>query len=557
MVLPVMGSVSPIKTDFQDYTAVTGPATEGDWYFNTNTRVASPDTYGHIYSTISGGTGNTYIQSVTSTSFNYAAFTARWLGANQPQIQIELLDSTGAVLRSSGYYLGVSSAGTRIETVVSGGTAYFYANDVLFASGAVTLNPSYIKIISTVNGGYYSTGFDDIIIGYSDDATIIGSIPPDWFIHEDSSAPAARGLYQLNTTDPTGIPIPKDSNYFGLSYGRPYPDATVLTITNPAGTAVKSYPVANMSCQCVIPISDLSVAGAPIQNGKWSVSLGDSSTTSYFWVTTSGAYVAWSSDEYSQGDSATVTWDVTNDYWDVHSPGEHYIYTLSILDVYGTVLHSQTITTQTGTYDFDWSTSDSTGVYYAEIIVRNTLAPITESILNWDETELTGYAKFQGTVYDANTTAELDGALVSMAQLGTEHTYTTAANGTYLLTGFLTGSAININVTKSGYTRYNYSFVPLVAKNISLDFALLNQTDIAYTGVAISGIARSKTYGQLIPNASVYVWNASESYVKVANPRGYYICDNGHSCSLSYKLYNVQGNKTGYSVSDIYKVVTG
>jgi hypothetical protein len=311
-----------------------------------------------------------------------------------------------------------------------------------------------------------------------------------------------------------------------------------------------------MSCECVLPITDLQVGGAAIQNGKWSVSLGDSSTTSYFWVTTSGAYVAWSSDEYSQDDTASVTWDVTNDYWDVHSPGEHYIYTISILDVYGTVLHSQTITTQTGTYDFDWTESDSTGVYYAEIIVRNTLAPITESILNWDETELSGYAKFQGTVYDANTTAELGTALVSMSQLGVDHTYTTAANGTYLLTNFLTGSAITINVTKSGYTRYNYSFVPLAAKNISLDFALV-PTNPLYSGVAIGGVARSKTYGQLISNATVYVWNASESYVKVTGPRGYYICDNGHSCSLSYKLYNVQGNKTGYSASDIYKVVTG
>jgi len=547
MVLPVVGSVSPIKTTFQDYVHAHGPVVQGDWYFiGANAYPNSPSATGIITTNI--GDSATLINNV-GTPFTYCAFSI----LSGSDYYVVAKTAAGAAIND--YYHSELTATGRIEFVQSGGTLYIYKDDVLQWSVASPTSPYYIQINPRSGGSAVTV--DDIVIGYSDDSTIIGALPSDFFIREDSSEPARRGLYQLNATDPNGIPTQINANYFGLSYGRPYPDATVLTITNPSGTAVKSYPVANMSCECVIPISDLSVGGAPIQNGKWSVSLGDSSTTAYFWVTTSGAYVAWSSDEYSQGDSATVTWDVTNDYWDVHSPGEHYIYTISIIDIYGTVLHSQTITTQTGTYNFNWSTSDSTGVYYAEIIVRNTLAPITTSILNWDETELTGYARFQGKVYDANTTAELDGALVSMSQLGTDHTYTTAANGTYLLKNFLTGSRIDINVTKSGYTRYNYSFVPLVAKNISLDFALLNQTDIAYTGVAISGIARSKTYGQLIPNASVYVWNASESYVKVANPRGYYICDNGHSCSLSYKLYNVQGNKTGYSASDIYKVVTG
>jgi hypothetical protein len=552
MVLPVMGSVSPIKTTFQDYVAVSGPVTQGDWYFPATTGVASANTYGAIRATSTNG----LIINSIGTPYNYAAYTV--FGTAVSTIEnyyVHAYTSTGSeITYTTDYILGPASAKGygRIEYVYSGGTLYLYFDDVLFWSKASATAPYYLSVNPRA-GSFY---LDDIILGYSDDATIIGSIPSDWFIREDTTAPAYRGLYQLNTTDPTGIPTLKNSNYFGLSYGRPYPDATVLTITNPSGTAVKSYPVANMSCQCVIPITDLSVAGAPIQNGKWSVSLADSSTTSYFWVTTSGAYVAWDADEYGMGDTASVYWDVTNDYWDVHSPGEHYIYTLSILDVYGTVLHSQTITTQTGTYDFDWTESDSTGVYYAEIIVRNTLAPITESILNWDETELSGYAKFQGKVYDANTTAELDGALVSMAQLGSDHTYTTAANGTYVLGGFLTGSEIVVNVTKSGYTRYNYSFTPLQAKTIDLDYALVPTTP-TYSGVAIGGVARDTTYGRLIPNASVYVWNASESYVKVANPRGYYLCDNGHSCSLSYKLYNVQGNKTGYSASDIYKVVTG
>ncbi|MDD3961315.1 MAG: hypothetical protein PHT77_05585 [Bacteroidales bacterium] len=560
MVLPVMGSVSPIKTDFQDYTAISGPATEGDWYFPSSlTTVTSPDTYGHIYSKIScDATDNTYIQSTSGIQFIYAAFTVKKLGGvNPPKIKITLYNSVGSVLGTYGYYEGVTTTGTRMEVVVSGGTVYVYADDVLYTSGAVTVNPSYIRINDLGNTNSHVVSVDDIILGYADDSTIIGSIPPDWFIREDSTAPANRGLYQLNTTDPTGIPTLKNSNYFGLSYGRSAPDATTLTITNPSGTAVKSYPVANMSCECVIPITALSVGGAPIQNGKWSVSLADSSTTSYFWVTTSGAYVAWSADEYGMGDPATVTWDVTNDAWNVASPGEHYFFHLKIIDIYGTEKYNGLITTQTGSYSFNWSSSTyDTGVYYAEITRTNSLAPITTSILNWDETELTGYVKFQGKVYDAESTAELGTALVSMAQLGTDNTYTTAANGTYVIGGFLTGSEIVVNVTKSGYTRYNYSFTPLQAKTIDLDFALVPTTP-TFSGVAIGGVARDTTYGGLIPNASVYVWNASESYVKVANPRGYYICDNGHSCSLSYKLYNVQGNKTGYSVSDIYKVVTG
>jgi hypothetical protein len=549
-----MGSVSPIKTDFQDYVAMGSfPITQGDWYFYKEAPSViniDVDTYGHTraYSSASSGT-NSYLQLSNPTIFNYASvsFTTT---SGTPSGRIYISNSLG----ESAYWSGLDSNNHRYEVVVSGETATLYKDDVIVSSySGLHLNPNYIQFLSLAGYTYY----DDIILGYSDDSTIIGSIPPDWFIREDSASPAYRGLYQLNTTDPTGIPIPKESTYFGLSYGRPYPDATVLTITNPSGTAVKSYPVANMSCQCVIPITDLAVGSAPIQNGKWSVSLADSSTTSYFWVTTSGAYVAWSADEYGMDDPATVTWDVTNDAWNVASPGEHYFFHLKIVDIYGTEKYNGLITTQTGSYSFNWSSSTyDTGVYYAEITRTNSLAPITTSILNWDETELTGYIKFQGTVYDANTTAELGTALVSMAQLGSDHTYTTATNGTYVLGGFLTGSEIVVNVTKSGYTRYNYSFTPLQAKTIDLDYALVPTTP-TYSGVAIGGVARDTTYGRLISNASVYVWNASESYVKVANPRGYYICDNGHSCALSYKLYNVQGNKTGFSASDIYKVVTG
>ncbi len=553
MVLPVMGSVSPIKTTFQDYVAVSGPVTQGDWYFPATTGVASANTYGAIRATSTNG----YIINSIGTPYNYAAYTV--FGTAVSTIDgyyVHAYTSTGSeITYTTDYILGPRSGEGfgRIEYVYSGGTLYLYFDDVLFWSKASATAPYYLSV--NPRGGELLY-IDDIILGYADDATIIGSIPPDWFIREDSASPAYRGLYQLNATT-GGAPVLKNSNYFGLSYGRPYPDATVLTITNPSGTAVKSYPVANMSCQCVIPITDLAVGSAPIQNGKWSVSLADSSTTSYFWVTTSGAYVAWSADEYGMDDPATVTWDVTNDAWNVASPGEHYFFHLKIVDIYGTEKYNGLITTQTGSYSFNWSSSTyDTGVYYAEITRTNSLAPITTSILNWDETELTGYIKFQGTVYDANTTAELGTALVSMAQLGSDHTYTTAANGTYVLGGFLTGSAITINVTKTNYTRYNYSFTPLQAKTIDLDYALVPTTP-TYSGVAIGGVARDTTYGRLIPNASVYVWNASESYVKVANPRGYYICDNGHSCSLSYKLYNVQGNKTGFSASDVYKAVTG
>ena len=78
------------------------------------------------------------------------------------------------------------------------------------------------------------------------------------------------------------------------------------------------------------------------------------------------------------------------------------------------------------------------------------------------------------------------------------------------------------------------------------------------SGIGIGGVAREPIYGVPISGATISVKNSttSESYTETTNAAGWYLCDNGHSCSLvNTRLYAVQGSATGYNTSPVYSVV--
>jgi len=562
MVMPVVGSVSPIKTTFQDYSAnAITPRSQGDWYFggtSDKAQVLAATSTGAIYTKVYDntffGTSSGYIQNINPTSFTYAGYTL--LAGNDGTFKyhyVAIYDAAGSLLWKSG--TNSATAPARYELVMSGGSAYWYKNDVLVSnSGALATTPSYLRIYPDDDdaGAVRTDYYDNIILGYSDDATIIGALPSDYFILYDSTAPASTGLYQLNAT-PSGAPILKNSNYFGISYGRGIPDATTLQLINPSGTVIKSYAVANMSCECVLPITDMQVSGAPITNGKWSVKLADDPTTAYWWVMTSGAVVAWDKNSYGANDPATIVWDVTNNAWNV-SVSEAYIFKLRIFDIYGTDIYNGVISTQTGSYTFDWTSANDPGVYYAAITRTNTLAPITTVMLNYDTTELTAYAKFTGYVHNADNQTPIPSALVSLEQLGVTYTCTTASNGAYTLDGFITGGTIHANVTAATYGRYNYSFTPLSAKTVNLNFTLIPNAPL-YSGIAIGGLFRESVYGRPIPLASASITNATyaEAYTVTSNNVGYYLLDLADGATLTKdRWYSIVGSKLGYANSPTY-----
>jgi hypothetical protein len=134
----------------------------------------------------------------------------------------------------------------------------------------------------------------------------------------------------------------------------------------------------------------------------------------------------------------------------------------------------------------------------------------------------------------------------------------TTADGNYSATGFLTGATLTINVTKSGYSQYYVTMIPMVAKTTSLNLTL-NSTTPTTTGLGIGGVARTGLltgnlvtlgYGQPIGGASCFAKNTTNSQFcsNVSNNAAWYKFDETNSCFLtSGRPYDVWCQKLGYA----------
>jgi protocatechuate 3,4-dioxygenase beta subunit len=202
-------------------------------------------------------------------------------------------------------------------------------------------------------------------------------------------------------------------------------------------------------------------------------------------------------------------------------------------------------------------------VYYA-VLIRTSGS--NGDWMNFDYAELNSYISFEGYVNDQDGN-HLDGANVNISQNTVISDTTTIADGNYTASpGFYSGTSTLINVTKSGYTQYYASLIPMVAKTVPLNFTLVDSTPTS-TGLGIGGVARDGIltgsvitfgYGRPISDATVYLVNTSngESYTKTTNNAGYYLCDEGASCFLTTKRpYDVWGEKARYDNSPNYTAV--
>lgn len=563
LVMPVCATISPIKVDFQGAPPVSAPAWSYPFYlyeahYNNSgyAGISSPDTTGHQTMGLSNDNLGRYgaWRTTNNELFTYAAWSEYgWANGGAAYQVITLYYQDGSTAWDIPSISGPLVWG-RWEVVMSGNTAYIYLNDAVVTSKLLTQNPAGIRVYGG-SGGWSWPAFyyDDFVIGYASDATVIGTIPSNYFILYDSVSPASTGLYRLNTT-PGGPPVLINSNNFGLSYGRPFGSATTLQLINPSGSVHKTYPVYNMSCQVTLPISDLQDAYGNIAQGRWSVSLADDAETSYFYAMAGGATVGWNANEYLQEDTASITYSITDGYW-----GTYDSYRIDIIDIYGTVKKTESVTTQTGTKTLTFDSTYDPGVYYAAIIGTD---GGVDTWLNYDSAELLAYIAFSGNVYNAETTLPLNGATVSVIQSGLSSVTLSSGSGNYSTvsgTAFGTGASMNITVSATGYTTYNYTFVPIVARSIPLDFALVPSPP-TFTGQAISGVTRDSTYGNLIPSTNVAIVNTTygESYAITANSRGYYLLDETDGAFLlSGRCYLITGSKTGYGTRSYTKCIAG
>ena len=135
------------------------------------------------------------------------------------------------------------------------------------------------------------------------------------------------------------------------------------------------------------------------------------------------------------------------------------------------VIDTQSITASSGTFSYTFTENDPQGEYYAAVVATPTVGG--DGIwLDYGYAALNAYSTFTGYVNAAQNATAISGANVSFSQNGIVSNSFSGFDGNYTATGFMTGTSLVINVTQSGYSQYYVSFIPMVAKSISLNITL-------------------------------------------------------------------------------------
>lgn len=542
LILPVSAAFTQ---NFQDTTGFTGCSGGGcTWVRNA--------TGGNSYITTTDGSYVINSVAEQTTYFavtSYSAFTA-----------VILYDASMTPIYSPGYIAGGDVG--RYEIKIEGDSkAHIYVNGVnTQTSGVLSVNPSFIAVNSQLGT---SGKIDDIVYGGSAQKVVYDMPQENTFIiKKDFINPASSGFawYVNGSTIYSNI-LPSSWSKQSDGINESIVLGNVLT-----GTIYATHYTGSANFSTYEPW-DISTAlinsNAPYGEYEMYMPNEPGSRSIRINYLGQGATVAFDKDSYSQQETATITHTVlAGGYWNTAA----YNYKLAILSVNtGQFIHNETITTQTGTSTYTWTTSDSQGVYYAVIIA--TAANGQEIWMNLDFASVSAFITFSGYVNGAETNAVLSGANVSLSQGTTVVNQVTIADGNYSATGFLTGATLTMNVTKSGYSQYFVTLTPMTARSITLNFTL-NATPSAATGFAVGGVARTGTlvgtlitggYGEPISGATITVKNTTngEQYTKLTNMAGWYLCDEGSSCLLSTKRpYDVWGSKLGYNNSQNYTVIT-
>lgn len=503
---------------------------------------------------------------------DYFAVTYYWSfvdgNPNSFKTNIVLLDPSGIPLYT---YSGSTPSylSGRWEMEMKGMQAYIYFDGVNVAtSGVLTQNPTYVnfKITYAVSSTVKSTiVIDDIVYGETD-KHVIDAPMENTTLTRDFLNPASTGFYFWNPTTSTWSLM--NSFYFYITasgsvtdtpaeetlYIKRLTDHVTVNTTQHIMTEEGATPAHTIQYNITQFFSNPYVT-----DGYYYAVFADGPTkySNSFLVQSSGGFVSFDKTSYTIGESGTFSWYLSATYIDLAD----YTYTYEFQDIYGNVKTSGvTATTPTDTsgtvaVSFPDASYDQ-GVIYAYMIATNKLTG-TRSILGSTAITLLDYVSFQGTCYDALNATPLVSCLVNFTQSGVSQTTTTSTNGNYSVTGLITGATVTVNASKTNYQPYEYSFSPLYARNISLNFAIVPLITNA-TGAGMGGVARETVYGRLIPTAVISVDNTTsgEHYTRTTNSVGYYQCSLKELCQLTLtRPYSVWGSKTGYGDSANYSVV--
>ena len=555
LLLSCVGSVGAVRENFQGWGSSTmgGGGTAGVPYINLYSAtggdigMAMPWSYSNFQNYYS------YVINSNPVAYTYAAFDT---GQQPVGFSMSLLDSSGNTISSVGNFgQAFGQANSRIEMKIIGGTPTWFINGVQSrTSGSVSVNPSYFEIV-TYQPGYQSSGYDivdNFLIGESD-PHVVGALPSNWTIIRDLINPSATGVFAWNNATQTWVA--QNSQYFYIDadtssqqsatteyFDIMYQGAIVNTTTIYDQTSPRNQIQYNVS-----EFLNTAYFSSVLPDGQYYAQFrGYPDSRSYFWVTSSGASVSWDKTTYPQSSTATLTYAVSNSYWQPST----YTYSLVVVNTAGTTLQTYSLNSQTGTELLQLNpTTYPAGAYYAEVIATDNSG--NKHIMNYAAAQVTSYSYISGYVMNAETGAVLSGATVNTTQGAVTESQTSSASGYTMNTGWLTGGLLSVTTNLTGYTTDVQSFSPMAAGNIPLNITLLSTTP-SHTGVSIGGIVRDNQYGNPVTSATVNVYNTStsESYNNVTNIAGYYLVNN----LVGNRLYNVSSTKSGYSNSTIAQV---
>ena len=436
----------------------------------------------------------------------------------------------------------------RIEVIVASGAAKIYIDDKFYyTTGAIAQNPSYIGFGSKGGAGGTARGYwDDLVYGTTENREIVGSPEQGYYLKKDLTNPANNGFYSSNGTLVNNNNI---TTTWGVGDTNTSRNIIFKEWSGASNAWNYSTTVGTMAGSIAWPLQEAIFNNPSAPYGYYITTVqGSGVYSSVVPYIAGGGFVNFDSEAYGTGDTATMTWTVDAGSWDTVT----YNYELRLQNaLYGTVMDTWSVTSSTDSETYLWSDSDELGVYYATLW-RINKATSAEEMMNGDTAELTGYVRFTGYTHDGEAEATLSGVNISIVQGSTVDNILSGFNGNYsssATTAFGTGSILRLNVTKTGYRQYQWTFTPETAKTIALNFTLVPTTPTC-SGVCLGGVVRDSAYGRPLDNVTVTAVNVTHSTSQsvTGNSVGYYIFQDTSGGPLVHGYcYNMSGSRTGYS----------
>ena len=493
------------------------------------------------------------IKSLTPLPMTYSAATV----SGGDGVAASLYDSTGAQMALLAPYTPTGRAELKVGT-----TATLYVDGTPYAtSGALSQNPSYIGWSEVRVGGDLNGTVDDVIWGDTAPRYIFGMPESGYYLMKDMVTPSASGFYRVNQTNPNGSPSLIYSNFFPSTFGKNSGTNETVVLTSPTGGTQLTYATGTAYAGTITwNLTKFFAQNPPY--GLYQTTINPQLNSPGYAVSSwipyigDGASIWWDKNNYTQGQTATISVNVGDQYYDLSK----YSYYIKITDANLGLISSQVVTLtpsspHTGNIQYTWTSNNVDGQYYG-MLWATPKAGGNDILMNYATAGLSSILTIDGFVFDAQTTNPIVGATVNITQAATTDTVLSGSNGNYTsVSSFTANAPTTLNATAVGYEAYQAQFTPLYAGELQINITLM-PLNTTYTGIALGGIARSPPYNRTVDSAIISIQNATAggNYTATTNSVGFYIQNNMPN---SY-IWNIWGNKTGYQGSPIYqKLVVG